>query len=91
MWKWLLLGIVLGMATFMFLEGGKKSNSFLDSCWKRQQPKWIVHNKVYVLGAFVVWRGFVNSDMFIIMIGSAWIGLHVAQDLAERYHEYKQS
>lgn len=84
---WIFTGFIIGASVFFFLEAGKPSNSFFNTCWVRQQPKWIVHTKVYLLGALLIWRGCVHSDKFILFLGSAWIGLHLFQDIAERFHE----
>jgi hypothetical protein len=84
---WILIGFIVGASTFFFLESGKPSNSFFNTCWIRQQPQWIVHSKVYLLGGLLIWRAVVHSDVFLMLLGSSWIGLHLFQDLAERFHE----
>lgn len=82
-----MMGLMIGIFIFFIVENQSTSNSFLDKCWIRQQPKWIVHNKVYIIGLFLMWRGYIHQDISILIIGAAWIGLHLSQDLAERFHE----
>ena len=84
------IGIILGFLFFIIFENSKPSNSFLSKCWKRQQPSWIVHNKCYIIGAILIYRELTGcNDKWIITLGGAWIGLHFAQDMAERYYTSK--
>lgn len=84
--KFIIIGVMIGILYFYFFENSV-SNSFLSSCWIRQQPKLLVHNKVYLIGSFLIYRGFVNNDRLIVLLGASWIGLHGTQDLAERAYE----
>lgn len=81
------LGFIIGIIFFIIFENSKPSNTFMDKCWIRQQPSWLVHNKCYLIGAILIYRELVGcQDSLIIALGGAWIGLHLAQDFAERYH-----
>lgn len=81
------LGIIIGVLWFFIYEKGNPGNSFYDGCWIRKQPKWMDHEKVYLLGIFLIYRANKYNDNYIKLIASIWIGLHLVQDLAERYYE----
>jgi hypothetical protein len=83
-----IIGFLLGVTFFLIFENSL-SNSFFTTCWERHQPKLLVHNKVYLLGSFIIYRGFVSNDIYITMIGASWIGLHLIQDISERINERK--
>jgi len=85
----LIFGFVVGMVFFYIFEDAHVSNSFMDGCWVRQQPRWLVHNKVYILGLFIIFEGWRYQDILLMVLGGGWIGLHLAQDIAERIHEAK--
>lgn len=87
--KFAVVGAILGILFFILFENSV-SNSFLSTCWIRQQPKLFVHNKVYILGGILVYRGIVDNDPIIVTLGASWIGLHVSQDIAERIHENRK-
>jgi hypothetical protein len=82
-----IIGIIIGICYFIWGDHGSVGNSFLDECWKRKQPQWIVHNKAYIIGAFLVYEGWQYLDILLILIGGAWIGTHLSQDIAERWWE----
>jgi len=83
------IGFIIGVIFFFYMENASYSNSFLQKCWKRQQPKWIVHNKVYILSVFIIYKSYEYNDILLMILGSAWLGLHLSQDIAERIHEHK--
>ena len=88
-WVYVIIGLIAGVLFFVFFENSLH-NSFMSKCWERKQPKLLVHNKVYILGLFFIYRGYVNKDIFITLLGALWLGVHLSQDVAERLHEYRK-
>ena len=87
MYQYIVYGFIVGIIFFILFENLKPSNSFTSKCWKRQQPSWLVHNKCYLIGSLIIFREIKGcKDPLIIFIGGTWIGLHLAQDIAERYY-----
>ena len=92
MYKYILFGFIIGIAFFIIFENSNPSNSFMTGCWIRKQPDWLVPIKCYIIGTILIYRGFVKcNDKLIIAVGSAWIGLHLAQDIGERYYLFKMN
>lgn len=88
---YIIIGLVLGVLFFCVCENMKPSNSFVTDCWIRKQPNWLVHNKVYFIGLLLIYCELKMVKIpIVLLIGSTWIGLHFAQDMAERYHMYKK-
>lgn len=83
----ILLGIIIGTIWFYKIENRMPGNSFYNRCWIRTQPKLIVHNKVYILSTFLIYRASKCNDLISIVLLSTWLGLHLSQDIAERYYE----
>lgn len=86
-YQYMIIGFIVGLLFFILFENSKPSNSFNSECWIRQQPSWLVHNKCYIIGSLLIYREINGcNDPYIIALGGAWIGLHLAQDIAERYY-----
>lgn len=84
------MGFIIGIIFFIFFENMKHGNTFDSKCWVRKQPSWLSHGKVYVIGSFLIYSELTGcKNPLNLMIGGIWIGVHLAQDLAERYHIYK--
>ena len=83
----LIVGFVLGLLFFLIVEGGRGSNSFYSGCWVRKQPDWITHTKVYFLGTIIAYKGLEYKDSLLTLLGAAWFGLHLGQDIAERIYK----
>ena len=82
-------GIIIGMIYFIVFENSP-SNSFYSTCWIRKQSKLLVHNKVYILGSFIIYSGIKNNDILLTILGGSWIGLHAFQDIGERINERRR-
>lgn len=89
---YIIIGFAIGVFFFIFFENMKHGNTFNSNCWIRKQPGWMTHGKVYIIGLLLIYselRGCKNP--INLLIGSVWIGVHLSQDLAERYHIKKFS
>ena len=83
------MGLVIGILFFILIEDGNYSNSFMNKCWVRHQPEWIVHSKVYLIAVFLIYKGYQYQDMLLTILVTTWVGVHLSQDIAERIHEMK--
>ena len=90
----IIIGFIIGILYFIIFENAKPSNSFITKCWIRKQPDYLVHNKCYIIGVLLIFSQLKTKykeygSYVVFFVGSTWIGLHLAQDIAERYHMKK--
>ena len=90
--KYFILGMLLGTIFFILYENKRPGNSFYDSCWIRKQPKFLAHTKVYFLASIIFYKGYQYNDIFLLIYSGSFFGLHLSQDISERYHikNYKE-
>jgi len=87
----LILGFIIGTLFFCFFENSP-GQAFSDKCWVRRQGGWIRHTKVYLLGGMLIYASTTCNQCpplqkAIALLAGIWIGVHGAQDIAERIHE----
>lgn len=86
-----IIGFIIGALWFFIYENAKPGKSFLDKCWIRKEPQFLAHNKVYFLGMILIYRAYIHKDIYLSLVGSAWIGLHLFQNIGEQINIKKFS
>ncbi len=92
---YLLVGVTIGVAFFCIFENAKPGTTFASDCWVRRQEDWIRHPKVYLVAFLLLMAASTGKCSLlrksVFMLAGLWVGLHGAQDIAERIHESKNN